>query len=74
MTTAEKQVAMIQAVKLQREALRLSRFAYLSELGACELVDAAVKLDQATFLIRLVAASVRREHAQQLTARRHEAA
>ena len=65
MTTAEKQVAAIQAVKLQREALRLSRHAYLDEMGAFELVDAAVKLEQATFLLRLLAAAVRRELLEQ---------
>jgi hypothetical protein len=74
MTLAEKQVSLIEAVKLQREALALSRHAYLDELGACELIDAAAKLEQATFLCRLVAASVRRELSEQLKSQPRAAA
>lgn len=60
-TQTEKQAMAIQAVKLQREALRLSRYAYLDEMGACEFVDAAAKLEQAAFQLRFVALAVRRE-------------
>jgi len=74
MTTAEKQVSLIEAVRLQRSALRLSRHAYLDELGAGELADAAARLEQAAFLCRLVVASVRRESREQLSDSRHEAA
>lgn len=51
-TPIENQAAAIQAVKLQREALRLSRHAYLNERGAGELVDAAAKIEEAAFLLR----------------------
>lgn len=58
-TVLEMQAASIEAVKLQRQALSLSRFAYLSEIGASEFVDAAAKIEHAAFLLRLVAHSVR---------------
>jgi len=53
------QVAAIEAVRLQRQALSLSRHAYLSEIGAGELVDAAAKIEHAAFLLRWLAAAVR---------------
>lgn len=56
------QAATIQSLKLQREALRLSRFAYLDPLGAAELCDAAAKLESAIFLLRMTAQSVRLEY------------
>lgn len=73
-TTAEKQIAAIQAIKLQRAALHLVRFAYLDDEGAADLCDAAAKLDSATWLIRLVAAAVRRERSEQLKSPRREVA
>jgi len=59
--TVEMQAATIQAVKLQRDALKLSRFAYLDVTGVADLNEAAARLEQATFLIRLVSAALRDE-------------
>lgn len=60
-TTAEKQATAIEAVRLQREALNLSRYASLSEYGAGDFAECAARLESAVFHLRLLAIALRRE-------------
>lgn len=59
MKTAQKQVLIIQACDLLKAALSLVNTAYMDEAGAGAMVEAAAKLEAASFDLRLVSAAVR---------------
>lgn len=60
-TTNQRQSYSIEAFRLQRRALQLSRWAYLNEQGAFEMRDAANALREAASLLEAVSLSVLRE-------------
>lgn len=64
MTLAEKQSALIEALKYQAAAKKLTRRAYLDESGAGDLAEAAARLESCVYLLRSVSMAIRREDAE----------